>query len=752
VIDPSNPDFSNTPASSRRPDFLYAPADVGAPPAVTIVTPFFNTGPVFHETAQSVFRQSFQQWEWVIVNDGSTDAGALAILDSYRHRDARIRVVDHPMNRGLSAARNTGFREARTEYVVQLDSDDLIEPTAVEKWFWHLDSNPEVAFCKGYSVGFGAQTYLWEHGFHEGAKFLEENRVDVTSMVRTRVHQTAGGYDESIRAGMEDWDFWLRCASHGFWGHTVPEYHDWYRRRDGQHTRWPNLAAEDQFKAGVRKRYGSIRGRFPPTPDYEPKPNDAIPDHLSCENRLRKSRPRVLLLVPWYVTGGADKFNLDLTRELCSRGWEVSIASTLAGKDHWLARFESLTPDVFALHRFLRLRDYPRFLHYLIQSRGIDAVLISHSELGYRLLPYLRSRCPDVAFMDYLHAVEPTWKDGGYPTMSVRHREHLDLTVTSSEQLRDVVVRRGVEPDRSDVSYTNVDTALLRPDASVRSDVRRELGVDEETPVALFVGRICAQKQPLVLADTFAKLARSTGGFVGLIAGDGPDMNLLHRRITSHGVQSSVRLLGDVSPERVRRLMVAADVLFLPSWYEGLALVLFEGMACGIPVVAADVGGHRELVTPECGVLIAHSDPEKEVSEYSAALADLLSQPARRRAMGMAGRERVVSGFRIEQMGSRMVELLERSIARHQSEPRNTVPPALGQLHAELAIEATRLEGLADFLWSARTPAETQALNHRTHAILSRWFAPIHDFAVRRKWTWVPRAGLVARKLLLGPK
>ena len=231
MIDPRAPDFTNTPASPRRPRFGYALTDIDAPPEVTIVTPFYNTGPVFHETASSVLQQSFQQWEWLIINDGSTDAEALLVLEAYRDKDPRIRVIDHSANRGLSASRNTGFGAARSTYVVQLDSDDLLEPTAVEKWYWFLGSYPEFAFCKGYSLGFGAQEYLWKSGFHDGTAFLDKNRVDATSIIRKQVHRVTGGYDEANRAGLEDWDFWLRCASLGYWGGTIPEYLNWYRRR-----------------------------------------------------------------------------------------------------------------------------------------------------------------------------------------------------------------------------------------------------------------------------------------------------------------------------------------------------------------------------------------------------------------------------------------------------------------------------------------------------------------------------------------
>ena len=209
MIDPAHPDFLNTPVAAARPSFEYALLDASTPPFASIVTPFFNTGAVFRETARSVLRQSLQQWEWLIINDGSTDREALAMLAEYRQGDPRIRVIDHAENRGLSAARNTGFRAARAPYVVQLDSDDLLEPTAVEKWCWYLESHPERAFVKGYTVQFGASQCLWPRGFHEGTAFLVQNLVNPTSAVRKEVHHAVQGYDEADRGGLMDWDFWL---------------------------------------------------------------------------------------------------------------------------------------------------------------------------------------------------------------------------------------------------------------------------------------------------------------------------------------------------------------------------------------------------------------------------------------------------------------------------------------------------------------------------------------------------------------
>jgi GT2 family glycosyltransferase len=446
MIDPNNPDFANPPGSRRTVGFEYSPEDFTAPPAVTIATPFYNTGAIFEETARTVMGQSFQQWEWLIVNDGSADPESLAILDAYRHRDVRIRVIDHASNRGLSAARNTGFHQAGSNYIVMLDSDDLLEPTAIEKWFWHLQSYPEYSFVHGYSVGFGALKYLWQRGFSSGSMSLDENQIDHTSMVRCDVHQAVGGFDESITGGLEDWEFWLRCANSQYWGNTIPEYLNWYRRRPTQGDRWSNWSEQGlkPFRDKLRQRYPALwKGGFPKIRLRWHMPNDIVPDTLPATNCLRKQKRRLLMIVPQLTMGGADKFNLDLVRMLSAHGWELTVAVTLKSDYCWLPEFGRYTSDIFVLHNIIRPIDHPRFLKYLIGSRRPDLVLISNSELGYRLLPYLRASCPEVSFTDFGHAEHEDWNNGGYPRLAVDYQALLDLNITASEHLKQWMGKQG---------------------------------------------------------------------------------------------------------------------------------------------------------------------------------------------------------------------------------------------------------------------------------------------------------------------
>ena len=177
---------------------------------------------------------------------------------------------------------------------------------------------------------------------------------------------------------------------------------------------------------------------------------------LPFENTLAKSKRRLLLLVSWITTGGADKFNLDLVSQLVAREWEVTVVTTLPGDNPWAPRLLRLTPDVFILPHLLQPGEYPRFLRYVVESRRPDAILISNSVFAYRALPYLRRLARGIPIVDFCHSIHPYWLNGGYPRLSLERTGALDLHIASSEHLRCWMMERGADRARIEVCYTNV--------------------------------------------------------------------------------------------------------------------------------------------------------------------------------------------------------------------------------------------------------------------------------------------------------
>ena len=134
------------------------------------------------------------------------------------------------------------------------------------------------------------------------------------------------GYDADLRDGLEDWDFWLRCANQGLWGATIPEVIDWYRRRKDHGDRWRLLgerAHRDAFREILRSRYPLLyAGDFPKLAPRWPIAFETPADELPADNLLEKSNRRLLMIVPWLALGGSDKFNLDV---VAAKEWSSAL-------------------------------------------------------------------------------------------------------------------------------------------------------------------------------------------------------------------------------------------------------------------------------------------------------------------------------------------------------------------------------------------------------------------------------------------
>lgn len=736
-------DFSNTPVSSLRPHYPYTLGDDTVIPAVSIITPFFNTGVVFYETYKCVLAQTLQQWEWVIVNDGSNDKVSLQILNELRNLgDYRIRIFEHDINQGLSFARNTGFSVASAPLIFMLDSDDLIESTTLEKLAWSLVTKPESSFVSSFTVGFGAQNYLWTRGFHEERTFLRENLVTTNCMIRKQVQAVVGGFDEKFSQGLEDWDFWLRCADAGYWGHTVTEFLDWYRRRESHTDRWTEFGDEGiaKFRRQIGIRFPTLKLRGFPKLLSKSTGTD-FDSTLTFANILAKEKKRILLILPWLVMGGADHFNLSLVRELTARGYEITIATTVPGEDGWCHEFARFTSDIFMLHRFLDLKDFPRFLRYLIDSRQPDYVLVSNSELGYLLLPYLKHYCSEPVYLDYCHMEELEWRQGGFPALSIQFSKYLDATMVASLHLKKWMLDRGGDDSRIHICRINIDAKTWCQDPEVRTLQRNRLGIDENTVVILYAARLCRQKLPLFFAEIIRELSEKTHSpFVSLVVGDGEDGPALERFVKRNRLQNRIRLLGRLPIEQMRSLMAAVDIFLLPSQNEGISLAIYEAMASGVCVVGADVGGQKELVVDGTGILLPSGGDSSAKKHYVEELKGLLEDPSRRMKIARAARERIENNFQLEQM----VDNFE-SICRHGSlAKRQNILEDDPLEVAEKAVQYIRAFGKdRDMLTKVTLPIKT-----RVYAYLTRVFGPLYFWCLEKRYNWVITLKDLVRKCM----
>lgn len=753
MINSAHPDFTDLPGRRALPRIYKRNAVVGIPIEVSIITPYYNTEALFVETFVSLQAQSLQNWEWVIVDDGSTDQESVNRLAQLAAKDDRIKVI-RQTNAGPGAARNTGFRNASGRYLCLLDSDDMAEPTYLDKAVWFLDSNPEFAFCNSYSVVFGEQEYLWTLGFERGKAHLQANSGPPISVIRRSAYADCGGFDESIRFGHEDWDFWLAMAKVGHWGYTIREYLQWYRKRgDG---RFENIMrtgnVNDEFVRMMHRKYDGLDKHFPAPYRRQPQPFESVETSTLVHNPLAANPlgRRILFLVPWMVTGGADRVNLDLIEGLTSKGHDVTVCATLPADHRWEHQFNRFTPDIFVLPNFLHASDYPRFLAYLIQSRQVDTVVITGSTIGYQLLPYLRAVSPGVAFVDMCHVEELHWLNGGHPRFGVGYQDALDLNIVTTQHLAEWMQGCGADNTRIRVMYSGVRSAQASRSADVRGLVRTELNIPADVPVIVFAGRICEQKRPAMLADIL-KAAHGHGlTFRALVIGEGELREELAALLSQYHLSGTVQMLGSVTHQEWLDILVASDIFLMPSQYEGISIALLEAMAAGVVPVVAKVGGQAEIVSSDAGVLVAHG--ADELQAYLDAIERLVSDPARLRAMSNECKALAVSKFSWEETIGHFQAILDEAHQLRINHPRNPITPNLGRELATLALEYKRLGEAVDWLWGARPHSEYGDAALPATTVEAQAVA---RFAILLSQTWLGRTILrnrflqsIGRKLL----
>lgn len=207
-------------------------------PSISIIVPCYNYAHYLIETLNSVKNQIADDWECIIVDDGSTDATA-EVAGTFTYADSRFRYY-YQENRGLSAARNTGIAYASGRFIQFLDADDLIseKKLLLQKAFMLEHSEIDVSFSEAFYFFSDRpeQRYRSSYIDHQGKRQVSTKRwipqidakgaallrrlflaniAPVNSMLtRKELIDQVGGFDESFTY-MEDWDFWLRCAFEG---------------------------------------------------------------------------------------------------------------------------------------------------------------------------------------------------------------------------------------------------------------------------------------------------------------------------------------------------------------------------------------------------------------------------------------------------------------------------------------------------------------------------------------------------------
>jgi len=174
---------------------------------VSIIVPCFNQAHYLDECLESVINQTYTNWECIIVNDGSPDQTA-EVAKQWVEKDSRF-IYLKKENGGLSSARNAGISLAQGVYILPLDADDKISYDYLELGIREFNKNLslKVVYCQAEK--FGTDNIQFSLKEFSLKKLAFNNMIFCSAFFKKKDWKEAGGYDETMIHGFEDWDFWI---------------------------------------------------------------------------------------------------------------------------------------------------------------------------------------------------------------------------------------------------------------------------------------------------------------------------------------------------------------------------------------------------------------------------------------------------------------------------------------------------------------------------------------------------------------
>jgi D-inositol-3-phosphate glycosyltransferase len=340
-------------------------------------------------------------------------------------------------------------------------------------------------------------------------------------------------------------------------------------------------------------------------------------------------------------TGGMSVYIRELARELGKQGHSVDLYTRVHDPND--PRIEGLAAGVRLIHLkagredriekmdvYFTLPEFAFNMERFWRDNGLNYdIVFSHYWLSALVAKYLHQKwdIPYITMYHTLGEVKNALGIGeGEPALRIISEKDTvqdcqRIIVATDEEKHDLMRYYGAAPEKVGVVPCGVNMELFRP--VNKKDARRELGLAGEK-ILLFVGRI----DPLKGIEQLIKampLVKNNGGLRLIIVGGDEnsraELEELEKLAAGLGIKDKVIFQGLVRQEKLPYYYSAADVCVVPSYYESFGLVALEALACGTPVVAADVGDLRNIIRPgETGYVAADNSPESLAAGISSVL------------------------------------------------------------------------------------------------------------------------------------
>ena len=212
-----------------QPDYLTVRKKDYRNISVSVIVPCYNYAKYLEECIASIANQTFNDYEIVVVNDGSTDnfqevAGRLSL----KFNGIRIKIINQKNSGQPAIARNNGISSALGEFILCLDADDKISSNFLTKSMRLFNVHPKISIVYPNLQEFGDRYNYTDYGELNQDTLIIANTLPIASIFRKKAWVDAGGFKTNV-PGYEDWDFWISCQESGHKAMNVKDVIFYYR-------------------------------------------------------------------------------------------------------------------------------------------------------------------------------------------------------------------------------------------------------------------------------------------------------------------------------------------------------------------------------------------------------------------------------------------------------------------------------------------------------------------------------------------
>jgi glycosyltransferase involved in cell wall biosynthesis len=597
---------------------------------ITVLMPVYNASLFLREAIESILNQTYKNFEFIIINDGSTDS-SLQIIESFK--DPRIKLVNNERNLGIIKTRNKGLQLAKGKYIANMDADDISLPTRLEKQFTFLEKNPDVAVIASKLVLINQnndEIGIWPEDYHISDRNEIRKVLPIincigqpTVMIKNSVMKEIG-YNSKYINGIEDWGLWLDILSNNYIIEKLDDVLLRYRIHSNSITVSGNLSGVKNriilFKLNYIK-YNffklnfivfklirslsidvikfSLESSFPRfymvlIALIKLNKTNFIKQYFAAKklfNTIQYKVP-VVYFFPSFHTGGADRVHASILEAVNQKN-SLTIITSKSDNDTFYKQFSQYS-NVLEVYDLIKLEFGKRWIYK--KMNNIYSVNSSvnffgcNSEFFYETIPHLPNHAN---YIDLIHAFVHKYESGP-EKWSLPYINRLKNRIVINQKTKSDFIEFYKKNQISDSFLSNIVTIPNFVES------QNQLPQKENNIFKIgFVGRGSEEKRVDLIAKLANKMLNKNSAIQFHFVGD-------VKWAIPLDLQKSCIFHGVVSDEQqLQKLYKEFHVILIASSREGFPMVIMEGMMNGAVPVSTNVGGISEHVIPnENGYLL----------------------------------------------------------------------------------------------------------------------------------------------------